>query len=164
MARERLDRLASASGEIRSHIARGVESFNGTPGVPASFDSLHELLERQAYRLSDWRSASHEINYRRFFDINALAALRIEDPEVFEATHALVRELLDAGQVDGLRIDHPDGLFDPEGVLREAPGAARGGRRSGPLDRRGEDPERRRNAARGMADRAARPGTPSRTT
>ena len=122
VARERLARLASASGDVRSHIERAVAFFNGTPGVPASFDPLHELLERQAYRLSDWRSASHEINYRRFFDINALAGLRMEDPEVFEATHALVRELLDGGQVDGLRIDHPDGLFDPKAYFEKLQG------------------------------------------
>ena len=119
VARDRLARLASASAEIRAHVIRGVEFFNGTRGVPASFDPLHALLERQAYRLSDWRSASHEINYRRFFDINALAALRMEDPEVFEATHALVRELLAGGQVDGLRIDHPDGLFDPKAYFEK---------------------------------------------
>jgi len=119
VARERLGRLISSSAEIRSHVERAVRFFNGTPGAPASFDPLHELLERQAYRLSDWRSASHEINYRRFFDINALAALRMEDPEVFEATHALVGELLDGGQVDGLRIDHPDGLFDPKAYFEK---------------------------------------------
>ncbi len=119
VARERLGRLVSSSAEIRSHVERAVEFFNGTPGVPASFDPLHELLERQAYRLSDWRSASHEINYRRFFDINALAALRMEDPEVFEATHALVADLLEGGQVDGLRIDHPDGLFDPKAYFEK---------------------------------------------
>jgi (1->4)-alpha-D-glucan 1-alpha-D-glucosylmutase len=130
VARERLARLASTSGEIRSHVARAVEFFNGTPGVPSSFDPLHDLLERQAYRLSDWRSASHEINYRRFFDINALAALRMEDPEVFDATHALLRELLDGGQVNGLRIDHPDGLFDPKGYFQKLQ-ELRGGR--GPL-------------------------------
>ena len=83
------------------------------PGKPETFDPLHALLEQQAYRLSDWRSAAQEINYRRFFDINALAALRMEEPEVFDATHALVAELLLAGALSGLRIDHPDGLYNP---------------------------------------------------
>ncbi len=76
-------------------------------------DALHELLERQAYRLAHWRVAADEVNYRRFFDVNDLAALRMENAEVFGATHRLILELLQAGQVAGLRIDHPDGLFDP---------------------------------------------------
>ncbi|HSK08584.1 MAG TPA: malto-oligosyltrehalose synthase, partial [Vicinamibacterales bacterium] len=119
VARERLARLTAASPRVRAHIEEAVRVFNGEPGVPESFDPLHALLERQAYRLSDWRSASHEINYRRFFDINALAALRMEDPAVFEDTHALVKELLDRGHLDGLRIDHPDGLFDPKGYFEQ---------------------------------------------
>src|SRR6185503_12812657 len=84
---------------------------------PAELDSperLHELLEKQAYRLAFWRVASDEINYRRFFDVTDLAALRVEDEAVFEATHGLILELAAAGLVDGLRIDHPDGLRDPE--------------------------------------------------
>ena len=76
-------------------------------------DRLHELLERQAYRLAYWKVASDEINYRRFFDVTDLAALRVEDEAVFEATHGLVLDLAAAGLVDGLRIDHPDGLRDP---------------------------------------------------
>ena len=80
----------------------------------AARDALHALLERQAYRLAYWRVASDEINYRRFFDINELAALRMEDGAVFDATHALVLELCGRGVAQGLRIDHSDGLFDPE--------------------------------------------------
>ncbi len=76
-------------------------------------DELHDLLEAQAYRLAYWRVAADEINYRRFFDVNELAALRMENDEVFEATHRLLFELVGAGKVDGLRIDHPDGLHDP---------------------------------------------------
>jgi len=76
-------------------------------------DALHMLHEAQAYRLASWHVAADEINYRRFFDINELAALRIEDERVFEATHALALALTAAGMVDGLRIDHPDGLRDP---------------------------------------------------
>jgi (1->4)-alpha-D-glucan 1-alpha-D-glucosylmutase len=113
VARERLAGLAERVPRIRTHIERAVAAFNGTAGDPASFDRLHALLEHQAYRLSYWRTASHEINYRRFFDVNALAALRMEDLEVFEATHTLVARLLATGAVTALRIDHPDGLYDP---------------------------------------------------
>src|SRR5690606_13017174 len=77
--------------------------------------SLHDLLERQSYRLAYWRVAAQEINYRRFFDINDLAGLRIEDPALFEAAHGLVLRLLAEGKLQGLRLDHIDGLFDPLG-------------------------------------------------
>ena len=108
--------LSVASADVAQFIEENVAAFNGTPAEPASFDPLHELLEAQAYRLAFWRAAD-EINYRRFFDINHLAALRMENPEVFERTHRLLRELLARGDVNGLRIDHPDGLYDPEGYL-----------------------------------------------
>ena len=85
---------------------------------PRSFDLLDGLLDQQAYRLSYWRVAADEINYRRFFDINELAALSMEREDVFAAAHALVFRLLRRGQDDGLRIDHPDGLYDPGAVLR----------------------------------------------
>jgi (1->4)-alpha-D-glucan 1-alpha-D-glucosylmutase len=91
-----------------------LESFNGAPGDPRSFDALDALLNQQSYRLAYWRNAPEEINYRRFFDINDLAALRQEREEVFLATHALTLRLLAEGKVAGLRIDHPDGLLDPE--------------------------------------------------
>lgn len=84
----------------------------GTESLP-----LAELLERQHYRLAYWRVADEELNYRRFFDVGTLAAIRVEDPVVFDATHALVLRLLDEGVLDGLRIDHPDGLADPGGYL-----------------------------------------------
>src|SRR5262245_36153812 len=92
---------------------RILADLNGTVGQPKSFDALHELLEAQAYRLAYWRTASHEINYRRFFDVNTLAGLRVEDPAVFAAIHQLLAQLLREGRVTGVRIDHPDGLFDP---------------------------------------------------
>ena len=114
VARARLARLADESPVITRHIEDAVRTVNGTPGVPGSFDALHELLEAQAYRLSYWRAASHEINYRRFFDINTLAGLRVEDREVFDATHVLLSRLLQDGSVKAVRIDHPDGLFDPK--------------------------------------------------
>jgi (1->4)-alpha-D-glucan 1-alpha-D-glucosylmutase len=90
-----------------------VARLNGTAGERASFDALHELIDAQPYRLAHWRVAGDEINYRRFFDINELAALRMEDAEVFEATHRLMLQLAAAGAVDGFRLDHPDGLADP---------------------------------------------------
>ena len=86
-------------------------------GDPASFAGLDELLDAQAYRPCFWRVASDEINYRRFFDINDLAALSTEREDVFAAVHQKVFEWIGAGQLDGLRIDHPDGLFDPKQYL-----------------------------------------------
>jgi len=84
----------------------------GTEQLP-----LGELVDRQHYRLAYWRVANEELNYRRFFDVGTLAAIRVEDPAVFDATHALVTDLVRSGAADGLRIDHPDGLADPRGYL-----------------------------------------------
>ena len=92
--------------------------LNGVAEKPESFDLLDKLLSQQCYRLAYWRAASDEINYRRFFDINDLAALRMERPEVFDATHRLIMQWLADGSVQGLRIDHPDGLYDPKQYLR----------------------------------------------
>ena len=92
----------------------GVEPAEWDDGrQPRSFDLLHELLEKQAYRLAFWRVSGEEINYRRFFDINDLVGLRMENPRVFAETHHLMRKLLAEGLISGLRIDHPDGLLDP---------------------------------------------------
>ena len=113
MGRERLARLIEQSARIRRHVEQATAEFNGVAGQPHSFDLLHGLLEEQSYRLAYWRTASHEINYRRFFDVNTLVGLRMEDPGVFDATHTLVAELLADGSLSGLRIDHPDGLYDP---------------------------------------------------
>ena len=113
VARSRLARLVAESPQIREHVEAAIRTVNGQPGRHESFDALHEVLEAQAYRLAYWRTASHEINYRRFFDINTLAGLRVENPEVFEATHRLLGDLLASGRVDAVRIDHTDGLFDP---------------------------------------------------
>lgn len=111
--RARLNQLVDRSPRIRQHIDAAVKEFNGAPGRPESFDALHEVLEAQAYRLAYWRTASHEINYRRFFDINALAGLRVESPAVFTSIHHLLARLIAEGRVTGVRVDHPDGLFDP---------------------------------------------------
>ncbi|MFN2507728.1 MAG: malto-oligosyltrehalose synthase, partial [Chthoniobacterales bacterium] len=104
---------------------------------PRSFDKLDELLNDQAYRLAFWRVAAEEINYRRFFDINDLAAIRMELPEVFDATHQLLLELVGKRAVTGLRIDHPDGLYLPKDYfnkLQQRCGAALDGHL--PEDRR----------------------------
>ncbi|MDQ3309762.1 MAG: malto-oligosyltrehalose synthase, partial [Gemmatimonadota bacterium] len=114
----RVRALHQSSDSFRDALRRAVDLFNGTPGDPASFDRLDALLDNQAYRLAFWRVAAEEINYRRFFDINDLAGLRMERGEVFDATHELVLRWLAEGKVTGLRIDHPDGLFDPRGYLR----------------------------------------------
>ncbi|RZL91353.1 MAG: malto-oligosyltrehalose synthase [Variovorax sp.] len=105
----RLSRLVARQLPVAQAIAAAVAELN----LPAERDTLHALLELQAYRLAFWRVAADEINYRRFFDINELAALRIEREEVFEATQGMALDLAAAGIVDGLRIDHPDGLYDP---------------------------------------------------
>ncbi|WP_219097461.1 malto-oligosyltrehalose synthase [Pseudomonas sp. UMAB-40] len=87
--------------------------------TPEGFQRLHNLLERQSYRLASWRTAADDINWRRFFDVNELGGLRVERPAVFEATHAKIFELVAEGLVDGLRIDHIDGLADPRGYCRK---------------------------------------------
>ncbi len=115
LGKRRLARLVASSADIRAHVEESVREINGEIGLPASFDRLQQLLEAQPYRLAYWRVAVDEINYRRFFDINDLAALRMERPEIFAATHGLILDLIERGDVDGLRIDHPDGLFDPAG-------------------------------------------------
>lgn len=111
--RRRLARLAEESEAIRASIEETVRIYNGKRGDPRSFDLLDRLLDDQAYRLAYWRVAAEEINYRRFFDINELAAIRMENPAVFRETHRLILRLLEQGAVTGLRLDHPDGLHDP---------------------------------------------------
>jgi (1->4)-alpha-D-glucan 1-alpha-D-glucosylmutase len=98
-------------------IEGALRELSGQPGRPASFDPLHRLLEAQSYRLAFWRAGLGEINYRRFFDIPELVAMRSEREDVFEAMHARVLELHRRGWISGLRIDHVDGLADPRGYL-----------------------------------------------
>lgn len=105
--------LLARSADLGALVAEAVTAVNGSPGDPASFDELHHLLDGQAWRLAFWRVAQHAINYRRFFDINDLAGLRMEREDVFETTHRHVFELLREGRLHGLRLDHPDGLYDP---------------------------------------------------
>ena len=111
--KDALARLASSQPVFRDALDIVVRRFNGTAGVAASFDPLDALLESQAFRLAYWRVASDEINYRRFFDVNDLASLRMEDGQVFEATHRFLLGLAAEGRIGALRIDHPDGLHDP---------------------------------------------------
>jgi (1->4)-alpha-D-glucan 1-alpha-D-glucosylmutase len=117
--KRRLAALCAASPEVKTAVDASVRVFNGTVGDPHSFDLLDALLERQAYRLAFWRVAAEEINYRRFFDVNELAAIRMELPEVFRATHETLVRLLAEGKATGLRIDHPDGLRDPAAYFRQ---------------------------------------------
>jgi (1->4)-alpha-D-glucan 1-alpha-D-glucosylmutase len=116
-AKRRLAALCAESPAILAALQRTLARLRGEPGRPSSFDALHELLEAQAWRLAFWQVATDQINYRRFFDINELAGLRTECREVFDDTHRLVARLLRENAVDGLRIDHPDGLADPRGYF-----------------------------------------------
>jgi (1->4)-alpha-D-glucan 1-alpha-D-glucosylmutase len=124
-ARERAAELKRSLAERAAAPAAGaaignaLTEFAGSPDEPESFAPLHRLLEAQSYRIADWRVAGEEINYRRFFNINDLAGLRMELPELFDKTHQLMFELIERGDVDGLRIDHIDGLFDPRGYCEE---------------------------------------------
>ena len=113
VVRRRLSTLVKESNEVRAAVHDALARLNGTPDRPESFDLLEELISNQAYRLSFWRVASDEINYRRFFDINELAAVRVEERPVFTAVHEVILRLVRQGLVTGLRVDHVDGLLDP---------------------------------------------------
>ena len=102
---------------LREHVERCLAHYRGRVGEPQSFDALDALVARQAWRLAYWRVAGDDVNYRRFFDIGTLAALRMDRPGVFDRTHALVLRWLREGKVQGLRIDHPDGLAYPQGYF-----------------------------------------------
>lgn len=118
--------------EMRTAVDAALERLNGTPGEPASFDALDRLLLEQPYRLAYWQLATRELNYRRFFDIADLVGVRVEDPRVFDATHALVLRWARDGKVTGLRVDHVDGLLDPTGYLRRLREALEDGERGSP--------------------------------
>jgi (1->4)-alpha-D-glucan 1-alpha-D-glucosylmutase len=112
-------------------IARGLAAYRTGAGRAAQTLALHHLLERQHYKLGHWRLASSDINYRRFFDINTLAGLRVEDAATFEAIHRLVKRLITDGQLQGLRLDHIDGLRDPAQYFQRLRRLIRDARRSG---------------------------------
>lgn len=111
-------------------LEAALAKINGIPGDPASFALLHELLESQHYRLAHWKVGAHEVNYRRFFAVDTLVGLRMENEAVFAATHALLSKLIAENIVTGIRLDHIDGLWNPlqylqrlaELVQRERPG------------------------------------------
>ena len=112
-------RAAEGRAELREFVAQSGRSAIDivlhayAPDDPVTRDRLHRLIERQHFRLAWWRTASDEVNWRRFFDISTLAGVRVERPEVFDAVHALVFRLYHEGVIDGLRIDHIDGLAEP---------------------------------------------------
>lgn len=114
-----LARLAASSPDVARGIESALAAYNGTVGEPSSFRDLHGLLDRQAYRAAYWRVAAHEINYRRFFDVTTLAGIRLEQPELFEIVHQRVFHLVSEGKVQGIRLDHIDGLWDPAGYCRQ---------------------------------------------
>ncbi len=116
--KKRLAKLSDESVDVRRFIEENIRIFNGKKGDPRNFDLLDALLAAQVYRVAFWRVAGEEINYRRFFDINELAAIRMEHPHVFEETHTLIFRLIGGGKVTGLRIDHPDGLYEPAEYFR----------------------------------------------
>ena len=105
---------ARHSAKFQTSIEKLLEKYRVMPGDAASSDQLHALLDGQHYKLAYWKTGLAEINYRRFFDVTSLVSVRMERPEVFEASHRLVFQMIASGQVTGLRIDHPDGLWDPK--------------------------------------------------
>lgn len=114
--KEELQQLAS-DPQVLQAIERNLTHYDSK--TEEGFQRLHQLLERQSYRLASWRTAADDINWRRFFDINELGGLRVERPAVFEATHGKIFQLIGEGLIDGLRIDHIDGLADPRGYCRK---------------------------------------------
>ncbi len=124
----RMQLLLGAAPAVQLAVGAAVDAVAGVSGDPASFDRLHEVLEQQHYRLAHWKTSFDEINYRRFFDVNQLGAIRMEVPRVFEDAHRKILQLIGEGKVTGLRIDHPDGLLDPAqyfSQLRDAIAAVR---------------------------------------
>ncbi len=119
IVKRRISSLVTSNSQMRRAIATVIREFNGVKGDPASFNRLEELLGAQSYRLSHWRVAADEINFRRFFDINELAAIRVEERKVFSAVHNFILRMVKKGMVTGLRVDHIDGLYDPELYLKE---------------------------------------------
>ncbi len=110
--------LWNTAPEVRAFIEANIRIFNGETGKPESFDLLDSLLDEQFFRLSYWKVGNEELNYRRFFTINDLISLRIEEQKVFAHTHELILRLVAEGKINGLRVDHIDGLYDPAQYLQ----------------------------------------------
>ncbi|MBI4565883.1 MAG: malto-oligosyltrehalose synthase [Planctomycetes bacterium] len=123
--KRRVAALTETRAEERSALEASLRDLNGRREDPRSFDRLDRLLDDQAYRLAYWRVAIDEVNYRRFFDINELAAIRVEHPGVFDEVHARLLDLMRRGVISGLRIDHVDGLHDPQQYLQDLQAACR---------------------------------------
>jgi (1->4)-alpha-D-glucan 1-alpha-D-glucosylmutase len=125
MSRRAQDLKAGLARSVRDRpdlldaVECAVRRLNGTPGLPESWNALHHLIQDQHWRVAHFRVAADDINFRRFFDNNELAGLRMELPDVFDHAHELVLRLLAEGKLDGLRIDHIDGLLDPKCYLRQ---------------------------------------------
>ncbi|MGF1478738.1 MAG: malto-oligosyltrehalose synthase [Cyanophyceae cyanobacterium] len=102
---------------VKDFINDNLETFNGRSGNPESFNLLDSLLSEQFYRLSFWKVGAEELNYRRFFTVNELISVKVEEARVFNVTHALIEKLVEDGKITGLRIDHIDGLYDPTRYL-----------------------------------------------
>ncbi len=126
--KERYDQITFVKGllwevytqnsDVKEFIDSNIELFNGEVGKPESFNLLDNLLAEQFYRLSFWKVAAEEINYRRFFTVNELISVKVEEIRVFNKTHALISDLVESGKVTGLRVDHIDGLYDPTEYLK----------------------------------------------
>lgn len=115
--RPRWQSLVQKSAAVKKFVERALTHINGKSGDPRSYDLLHLLLDLQVFRLAHWRVSGEEINYRRFFDINDLVGLRMENPQVFAATHRMLRRLLAEKMIAGVRIDHCDGMLNPRQYL-----------------------------------------------
>lgn len=128
--KQQLAELVAQNEPLRRRLEAALTELNGVPGQPASFDALDQLLALQSYRLARWKTGIYAINYRRFFAIDTLIGLRMENPEVFAESHALVAMLIKEGKITGLRIDHIDGLWNPQRYLAQLqtlrPGEAEG--------------------------------------
>ena len=116
--KRRLWNLYKTNSAFQALLNETIRVFNGEKGNSRSFDRLEALLDAQRYTLSYWRVAREKVNYRRFFDIADLVGVRMEEPDVFETTHGLLLRLTDEGKVTGVRVDHIDGLFDPQDYLQ----------------------------------------------
>jgi (1->4)-alpha-D-glucan 1-alpha-D-glucosylmutase len=117
--RPRLRQLLSSDPKVNDFVQQNLRGMEGNPKEPSTFTSLETLLAQQRYVLAYWQNVNEEINYRRFFTINDLVGMRMQDPLVFEATHALVLRMVEQKVLAGLRIDHIDGLRDPLGYLQQ---------------------------------------------